>query len=91
MGAAFTQYTAEFEAGGELGPTHAQRFVYVLEGNVQVEIAGKAAELAAQGYAFLPQGLPHRVKATKSAPRRRHRKALPGRRFRRPAGTHRLH
>src|SRR5580692_3093307 len=30
MGAAFTQYTAEFETGGELGDTSAQRFVYVL-------------------------------------------------------------
>src|ERR1700693_4541064 len=30
LGAAFTQYTAEFEDGGELGGTSAQRFVYVL-------------------------------------------------------------
>ena len=65
MGAAFTQYTAELEAGGELGHTQAQRFVYVLEGSVQIEIAGKKAELSAQGYAYLPQGSPHRVKADK--------------------------
>ncbi len=29
-GASFTQYTAELEAGGSLGPTTAQRFIYVL-------------------------------------------------------------
>jgi (S)-ureidoglycine aminohydrolase len=31
MGAQFTEYTAEFEAGGELGSTVAQRFVFVIE------------------------------------------------------------
>src|SRR5579871_4372918 len=34
-GAKFTQYTAEFEAGGSLGPTDAQRFVYVIEGTLE--------------------------------------------------------
>ena len=32
LGARFTEYTAEFEAGGELGSTSAQRFVFVIEG-----------------------------------------------------------
>ena len=40
LGAAFTQYTAEFESGGELGNTDAQRFIYVLEGSVKVEAEG---------------------------------------------------
>src|SRR5205807_7879549 len=31
-GAKFTQYTAEFAAGGELGATPAQRFVFVMDG-----------------------------------------------------------
>src|SRR4051794_7918265 len=31
-GAAFTQYTVELEAGGSLGPTSNQRFLYALEG-----------------------------------------------------------
>ena len=31
-GAKFTQYTAEFEAGGTLDPSPLQRFVYVLDG-----------------------------------------------------------
>jgi len=33
-GARFTQYTAELEAGGSLGPTTLQRFVYVLDGEL---------------------------------------------------------
>ncbi len=35
LGAAFTQMTAEFAAGGSLGPTPAQRFIYVLEGKLK--------------------------------------------------------
>jgi (S)-ureidoglycine aminohydrolase len=49
-GARFTQYTAEFEAGGTLGPASVQRFVYVLEG--QIEING--ATLASGHYAYCP-------------------------------------
>lgn len=51
-GARFTQYTAEFEAGGMLGPAAAQRFVYVLEGRVQV--ADRL--LGPNAYAYLPEG-----------------------------------
>ncbi len=35
LGAKFTQYTAEFEPGGSLGPAQGQRFVYVLEGELE--------------------------------------------------------
>ena len=63
LGAAFTEYTAEFEAGGELGSTSAQRFLYVIEGAVGVELDGKRSELGARGYAYLPQGSTHRVVA----------------------------
>lgn len=63
--AAFTQYTAEFEPSGELGGTSAQRFLYVVEGSIKVETGGKADELRARGYAYLPQGAAHRVTATK--------------------------
>src|SRR5579864_6094367 len=52
IGAAFTQYTVEFSAGGSMAPTAAQRFVYVLEGDVAF---GKQT-LAAEGYAYLPPG-----------------------------------
>lgn len=67
MGAAFTEYTAEFEAGGELGTTAAQRFVYVMEGKVRIEIEDGHKELSGRGYAYLPQGLQHRVSAVKAA------------------------
>jgi len=67
MGAAFAEYTAEFEAGGELGPTSAQRFLYVLEGEIEVEVGGKQHRLMARGYAYIPQGAPHRVVALKAS------------------------
>jgi (S)-ureidoglycine aminohydrolase len=63
MGAAFTQYTAEFEGGGELGGTGAQRFVYVIEGSLKVHTKGKTGELGPRGYAFLPEGFAHQVVA----------------------------
>ena len=65
LGAKFTEYTAEFEAGGELGNTPAQRVIFVIEGGLKLEVEGKSTELGARGYAFLPQGLLHRVVATK--------------------------
>jgi (S)-ureidoglycine aminohydrolase len=51
-GAKFKQYTTEFEAGGSLGPTAAQRFLYVLNGEVEID----GAILARGDYAyFQPQ------------------------------------
>jgi (S)-ureidoglycine aminohydrolase len=50
MGAQFTQYTAEFEAGGTLAPASVQRFLYVLDG--EVEIDGNV--LPSGGYAYFP-------------------------------------
>jgi (S)-ureidoglycine aminohydrolase len=67
LGARFTEYTAEFEAGGELGSTPGQRVIFVIEGGVKVEVSDKSSELGARGYAFLPQGLHHRVLATKAS------------------------
>ena len=67
LGAKFTQYTAEFEAGGDLGSTPAQRFILVIEGEVQVEAGGKSSGLGPRGYAYLPQGLQHRVVAAKAS------------------------
>ena len=63
MGARFTAYTAEFEAGGELEPAEAERFFYVLSGEVELETNRQATRLEKRGYAFLPQGLSHRVTA----------------------------
>jgi (S)-ureidoglycine aminohydrolase len=64
IGARFTQYTAEFEPGGELGLTNAQRFIFVLEGELQLEANGKQSNIGARGYAYLPEGLAHRVSAS---------------------------
>jgi (S)-ureidoglycine aminohydrolase len=67
LGAAFTQYTAEFEAGGEMGSGPAQRFIFVIEGVVSVEIGGKRSELTARGYAYFPEAAPQRVVAAKAS------------------------
>jgi (S)-ureidoglycine aminohydrolase len=74
LGAAFTQYTAEMEAGGTLGVSDFQRFVYVLEGQVEVpegriEIEPGASyhALAKDDYAYLPEGAAHRVIAAEPA------------------------
>jgi (S)-ureidoglycine aminohydrolase len=64
LGAAFTQYTAEFEPGGELGFAEAQRFLYVLNGSVQLEVSGKQHALAPRGFAYVPKKLSHKVTAT---------------------------
>jgi len=64
LGAKFTEYTAELEAGGELGSTPAQRFIFVMEGGVELETDGKSSELRPRGYAYLPESLQHRVVAT---------------------------
>jgi (S)-ureidoglycine aminohydrolase len=55
----FSEYTAEFEAGGWLGPTRVQRFVYVTDGAVTV---GKD-RLEKDGYVYLPAGDEQRVTA----------------------------
>jgi (S)-ureidoglycine aminohydrolase len=68
LGANFTQYTAEFEAGGELGPSPTQRFVFIMEGEATLETHGKQNKIARGGYAYVPSGFPHRV--TASAPSR---------------------
>jgi (S)-ureidoglycine aminohydrolase len=52
-GAGFTEYTAEMEAGGQLGPAHGQRFLYVLEGSLSVGESAQDA-LNERGYAYFP-------------------------------------
>ncbi|MHB1021065.1 MAG: (S)-ureidoglycine aminohydrolase [Acidobacteriaceae bacterium] len=67
MGAFFSQYSVEFEAKGVLGPTPAQRFLYVIAGEVVLEVAGKKHRLKKNGYAYLPEATKHRVVATTAA------------------------
>ncbi len=60
-GAKFTQYTAEFEAGGHLPPSEFQRFVYVLEGELTA-----GTKTLAQGhfhYTKLPMAIAAKTKA----------------------------
>jgi (S)-ureidoglycine aminohydrolase len=62
-GAAFTQYTAELEPGGNLGPTTAQRFVYVLEGAADLATDTTFHTLTAGSYAYLPEDATHSLSA----------------------------
>ena len=67
LGTRFTQYTAEFEPGGELGSATTQRFVFVLEGAVKLDVHSQQSELAARGYAFVPAGSVHRITAMRKS------------------------
>jgi (S)-ureidoglycine aminohydrolase len=67
LGAGFTQMTAEFAEAGSLGPTPAQRFFYVLSGELELVAGGRTDILQAGGYAYLPQGISHTVKARTTA------------------------
>ena len=55
LGARFTQYTAEFEPGGELGNTPAQRFLFVIEGVVKVEVDGQVEEIERERLCLPPR------------------------------------
>jgi (S)-ureidoglycine aminohydrolase len=61
MGARFAQYTAEFEPGGELGDTRAQRFIFVIDGALKLNTENKHDELASGGYAYIPANVEHRI------------------------------
>jgi (S)-ureidoglycine aminohydrolase len=63
LGARFTQMTAEFASGGTLGPARGQRFLFVIEGKVELEAGGKKQTLCDNGFAYLPQGATHSVRA----------------------------
>ncbi|MFL6452185.1 MAG: (S)-ureidoglycine aminohydrolase [Bryobacteraceae bacterium] len=54
-GAGFTEYTAEMEPRGQLGPASGQRFLYVLEGSVALS-GTDGNVLNRGGYAYMPPG-----------------------------------
>jgi (S)-ureidoglycine aminohydrolase len=62
-GAAFTQYTAEFEHGGTLSTTALQRFVYIVDGVIDLVTDGSFMTLASGSFAFLPAGSNHTLTA----------------------------
>ena len=69
LGAAFTQMTAEFAADGSLRGTapSMERFLYVLEGHLELDAASAQYTLEPGNYAFLPPGMDHGVKAVTPA------------------------
>jgi (S)-ureidoglycine aminohydrolase len=67
LGAGFAQFTAEFVAGGVLGPTPAQRFLFVLEGELIVECESGLHPIGKDGFAYLPQNVPHKIRAEGAA------------------------
>ena len=67
LGARFTQMTAEFAAGGTLGPAPAQRFLYVIEGELELTTGGRKHMLAAGGFVYLPHGAAHTVRSLEKA------------------------
>jgi len=63
IGAQFTQYTVEFEEGGVLAAAAAQRFVYVLEGELQMG----ARNLSTSDFAYFHHGSTATVTAKRRA------------------------
>jgi (S)-ureidoglycine aminohydrolase len=64
-GAGFTEMTIELELNGVLIQGPAQRFLYVIEGELQLDEPGKSTPhpLAPGGYAYFPTGYPHTLTA----------------------------
>ena len=67
LGASFTQMTAEFAPGGTLGPAPAQRFVYLVEGELEIAMDEQTHILVSSGFAYLPNGGEHTVRARTAA------------------------
>ena len=63
MGAQFSQYIVEMAKKGKSGPPPpgVQRFLYVIDGSVNLTVSGGARDLAPREYAFIPQGEPHEL------------------------------
>jgi (S)-ureidoglycine aminohydrolase len=65
LGAGFTQMTAELSSGGSLGSIDygIERFVYVLDGQLELTVGSDRHALVAGGFAFMPQGVEHSLAA----------------------------
>ncbi len=77
LGANFTQYSVEFEAGGSLGAASGQRFLYVLEGTVTLEHDAETYTLVENDYAYIPQGAGHCLSRSADGSRCCHRAEIP--------------
>ncbi len=62
-GAAFTEYTVEFEGAGVLSGVGLERFVYVLEGELTLSAAEERWRLGAGGFAYVPASVTHQLVA----------------------------
>jgi len=70
LGARFTQFTAILDPGAAsaLPPAGVERFIYVLDGAVNLETRdAPEATLRAGGYCWVPGDMPHRILATGKA------------------------
>ncbi|MEZ4631778.1 MAG: (S)-ureidoglycine aminohydrolase [Deinococcales bacterium] len=69
MGARFQQYLAEMEAGGKAKSAEGglERFIFVLEGEITIDIDGKNIPLSHYDYAFLPAHSYHSIRANKAS------------------------
>jgi (S)-ureidoglycine aminohydrolase len=67
LGAAFSQYTAELERAGTIGPALGERFIYVIEGEIALQYGGKPVRMTSGGYALLPEDCDHRIAARRKA------------------------
>ncbi len=65
MGAHFVQYMAQMEPGGTSGapPADVERFVFVEQGQIAISIGATQTALTVGGYAYLPAGTPHVLRA----------------------------
>ena len=66
-GARFAQSTVEFRPGGTMRSAGAQRFVYVLDGQLVLHIAGERHALGPARFAYLPSTIEHYFEAASSA------------------------
>lgn len=69
LGAKFTQYTALFQGGGKLGSAVGSRFVFVLEGTLDLHADDRNATLGVGGYCFLPEGASHTISCSSAVAR----------------------
>jgi (S)-ureidoglycine aminohydrolase len=60
-GAGFTQYTAELEPAGTLGPTSAQRFIFVLTGGIDLSTDTSFHSIEPGGFAYIPVTDTHQI------------------------------
>ena len=71
IGAAFTQMTAEFSRNGSLAPAGPgmQRFIYVLDGLVDLEVLGgrTSGTLVSGGFAYIPADTAHQIRAREAS------------------------